>query len=69
MLFLRFVLEPIYKIFAHCLGEEKDDLAQTLAEVRSVGMFGDIALVPGTLKSAALHEALRGWHLSPQARL
>ncbi|CAE7406874.1 CLO [Symbiodinium necroappetens] len=28
-----FVLEPIYKIFAHCLGEEKEDLAQTLAEV------------------------------------
>ncbi|CAK9019432.1 116 kDa) (U5-116 kDa) [Durusdinium trenchii] len=31
--FVQFVLEPIYKIFAHCLGEEKDDLAQTLAEV------------------------------------
>lgn len=32
---MRFVLEPIYKIFAHCLGEEKDDLAQTLAEART----------------------------------
>ena len=32
MTVLRFVLEPIYKIFAHCLGEEKEDLAQTLAE-------------------------------------
>ncbi|CAJ1351624.1 unnamed protein product [Effrenium voratum] len=31
--FVQFVLEPIYKIFAHCLGEEKEDLAQTLAEV------------------------------------
>jgi 116 kDa U5 small nuclear ribonucleoprotein component len=31
--FVQFVLEPIYKIFAHCLGEEKDDLASTLAEV------------------------------------
>merc|ERR1719191_1403789 len=31
--FVQFVLEPIYKVFAHCLGEEKDDLASTLAEV------------------------------------
>mmetsp|Transcript_30926 Transcript_30926/g.78322 ORF Transcript_30926/g.78322 Transcript_30926/m.78322 type:complete len:988 (-) Transcript_30926:180-3143(-) len=31
--FVQFVLEPIYKIFAHCLGEEKDDLASTLAEI------------------------------------
>merc|ERR1719210_2611930 len=31
--FVQFVLEPIYKVFAHCLGEEKEDLAATLAEV------------------------------------
>eukprot|EP00929_Paragymnodinium_shiwhaense_P000231 TRINITY_DN100482_c0_g1_i1.p1 TRINITY_DN100482_c0_g1~~TRINITY_DN100482_c0_g1_i1.p1 ORF type:complete len:984 (+),score=344.63 TRINITY_DN100482_c0_g1_i1:96-3047(+) len=31
--FVQFVLEPIYKIFAHALGEEKEDLASTLAEV------------------------------------
>jgi U5 small nuclear ribonucleoprotein component len=31
--FVQFVLEPIYKIFAHCLGEEKEDLTSTLAEV------------------------------------
>mmetsp|Transcript_101971 Transcript_101971/g.287841 ORF Transcript_101971/g.287841 Transcript_101971/m.287841 type:complete len:985 (-) Transcript_101971:157-3111(-) len=31
--FVQFVLEPIYKVFAHCLGEEKEDLASTLAEV------------------------------------
>jgi U5 small nuclear ribonucleoprotein component len=31
--FVQFVLEPIYKIFAHALGEEKDDLASTLAEI------------------------------------
>mmetsp|Transcript_60870 Transcript_60870/g.188467 ORF Transcript_60870/g.188467 Transcript_60870/m.188467 type:complete len:986 (+) Transcript_60870:87-3044(+) len=31
--FVQFVLEPIYKVFAHCLGEEKDDLASTLSEV------------------------------------
>jgi len=31
--FVQFVLEPIYKIFAHCLGEEKEDLASTLAEI------------------------------------
>jgi len=31
--FVQFVLEPIYKIFAHCLGEEKEDLMSTLAEV------------------------------------
>mmetsp|Transcript_33055 Transcript_33055/g.71948 ORF Transcript_33055/g.71948 Transcript_33055/m.71948 type:complete len:985 (-) Transcript_33055:71-3025(-) len=31
--FVQFILEPIYKIFAHSLGEEKDDLASTLAEV------------------------------------
>jgi U5 small nuclear ribonucleoprotein component len=31
--FVQFVLEPIYKVFAHCLGEEKDDLASTLAEI------------------------------------
>jgi len=31
--FVQFVLEPIYKIFAHAFGEEKDDLASTLAEV------------------------------------
>lgn len=30
------MLEPIYKIFAHCLGEEKDDLAQTLAEAGKI---------------------------------
>lgn len=35
---IRFVLEPIYKIFAHCLGEEKEDLAQTLAEAGSFCM-------------------------------
>jgi len=31
--FVQFVLEPIYKIFAHCIGEEKEDLMATLAEV------------------------------------
>mmetsp|Transcript_17701 Transcript_17701/g.37892 ORF Transcript_17701/g.37892 Transcript_17701/m.37892 type:complete len:982 (+) Transcript_17701:99-3044(+) len=31
--FVQFVLEPIYKIFAHCLGEEKEDLESTLKEV------------------------------------
>jgi len=31
--FVQFVLEPIYKLFAHCLGEEKEDLASTLAEI------------------------------------
>jgi len=31
--FVQFVLEPIYKLFAHSLGEVKDDLASTLAEV------------------------------------
>merc|ERR1719271_431674 len=31
--FVQFVLEPIYKMFAHCLGEQKEDLASTLAEV------------------------------------
>eukprot|EP00933_Yihiella_yeosuensis_P039215 TRINITY_DN3315_c0_g2_i1.p1 TRINITY_DN3315_c0_g2~~TRINITY_DN3315_c0_g2_i1.p1 ORF type:complete len:983 (-),score=238.98 TRINITY_DN3315_c0_g2_i1:118-3066(-) len=31
--FVQFVLEPIYKVFAHCLGEDKEDLASTLAEV------------------------------------
>lgn len=31
--FVQFVLEPIYKVFAHSLGEERDDLASTLAEV------------------------------------
>ncbi|CAE8716626.1 unnamed protein product, partial [Polarella glacialis] len=31
--FVQFVLEPIYKVFAHCIGEEKEDLASTLAEV------------------------------------
>jgi U5 small nuclear ribonucleoprotein component len=31
--FVQYVLEPIYKIFAHCLGEQKEDLASTLAEV------------------------------------
>merc|ERR1719261_1249051 len=31
--FVQFVLEPIYKLFAHCLGEQKEDLASTLAEV------------------------------------
>jgi len=31
--FVQFVLEPIYKVFAHCLGEEKEDLASTLAEI------------------------------------
>jgi len=31
--FVQFILEPIYKIFAHALGEEKDDLASTLAEI------------------------------------
>jgi len=31
--FVQFVLEPIYKVFAHCLGEEKEDLVSTLSEV------------------------------------
>jgi U5 small nuclear ribonucleoprotein component len=31
--FVQFILEPLYKIFAHALGEEKDDLAATLAEI------------------------------------
>jgi U5 small nuclear ribonucleoprotein component len=31
--FVQFVLEPIYKVFAHSLGEEKEDLASTLAEI------------------------------------
>lgn len=31
--FVQFVLEPLYKLFAHALGEEKDDLCATLAEV------------------------------------
>jgi len=31
--FVQFVLEPIYKVFAHCLGEEKEDLAETLKEI------------------------------------
>lgn len=31
--FVQFVLEPIYKLFAHALGEHKDDLASTLAEI------------------------------------
>lgn len=31
--FVQFVLEPIYKVFAHAIGEEKEDLASTLAEV------------------------------------
>eukprot|EP00747_Dinoflagellata_sp_TGD_P162540 gnl/TRDRNA2_/TRDRNA2_180238_c0_seq1.p1 gnl/TRDRNA2_/TRDRNA2_180238_c0~~gnl/TRDRNA2_/TRDRNA2_180238_c0_seq1.p1 ORF type:complete len:998 (+),score=250.36 gnl/TRDRNA2_/TRDRNA2_180238_c0_seq1:191-2995(+) len=31
--FVQFILEPLYKLFAHSLGEEKDDLAATLAEV------------------------------------
>lgn len=31
--FVQFVLDPIYKIFAHALGEEKEDLASTLAEI------------------------------------
>mmetsp|Transcript_106764 Transcript_106764/g.227978 ORF Transcript_106764/g.227978 Transcript_106764/m.227978 type:complete len:985 (-) Transcript_106764:33-2987(-) len=31
--FVQFVLEPIYKVFAHALGEEKEDLASTLAEI------------------------------------
>jgi U5 small nuclear ribonucleoprotein component len=31
--FVAFILEPMYKLFAHALGEEKDDLTSTLAEV------------------------------------
>mmetsp|Transcript_23381 Transcript_23381/g.53954 ORF Transcript_23381/g.53954 Transcript_23381/m.53954 type:complete len:979 (-) Transcript_23381:222-3158(-) len=31
--FVQFILEPLYKIFAHALGEEKDDLVETLSEV------------------------------------
>jgi U5 small nuclear ribonucleoprotein component len=31
--FVQFVLEPIYKLFAHALGESKEDLGSTLAEI------------------------------------
>mmetsp|Transcript_27355 Transcript_27355/g.63811 ORF Transcript_27355/g.63811 Transcript_27355/m.63811 type:complete len:969 (-) Transcript_27355:197-3103(-) len=31
--FVQFILEPLYKIFAHALGEEKDDLTETLSEI------------------------------------
>lgn len=31
--FVQYVLEPIYKVYAQCVGEQKEDLKETLAEI------------------------------------
>jgi U5 small nuclear ribonucleoprotein component len=58
--FVHFILEPLYKLFAHSVGEEKDDLAATLAEVGIYLHKRDYELDPKGLLKRVMNEFFGG---------
>jgi U5 small nuclear ribonucleoprotein component len=58
--FVHFILEPLYKLFAHSVGEEKDDLAATLAEVGIYLHKRDFELDPKGLLKRVMNEFFGG---------
>lgn len=58
--FVQFILEPLYKLFAHTVGEEKDDLSSTLAEVGIYLHKRDFELDARSLLKRVLNEFFGG---------